>query len=100
MTLLAVKGGWVRTRQNTVIHHWRFEDGKTVPNQGSSFPLAPPNRGWYCWAYPENDREFEQWMNINCPTADYTHRFNSGDPMYTVYITEPLEAVVFTLKYL
>jgi len=35
-----------------------------------------------------------------CPTADITHRFNSGDPMYTVYISNDKEAVLFQLKWI
>ena len=72
------------------IRHWRFEDG-----------VGPysAQRGWYCWVYPENDHEFESWMESNCPTADVTHRFNSGDPMYSVYISDDTEATLFYLKW-
>ncbi len=82
------------------IYNWRFEDGKTCPNPGSEFPLTPPPRGWYCWAYPDDGKDFVQWMAKNCPTADCTHRFNSGDPMYTVYIRYDHEAILFQLKWL
>lgn len=99
MTLVAVKGGWVRERK-TVVHHWRFEDGKTPPNPGSKWEMKPPPRGWYCWVYPEDDREFETWMVKNCPTADWTHRFNSGDPMYTVNIKNDKEAMIFQLRWM
>ena len=87
-------------RNKTSIHHWRFEDGKTCPNPGSRWEMDPVPRGWYCWAYPADDREFEVWMSKNCPTADVTHRFNSGDPMYTVFIKEDKEATVFQLMWL
>lgn len=83
----------------TRIHHWRFEDGNTCPNPGHTIPLSAPPRGWYCWVYPDNDHEFEKWMFNHCPTADVTHRFNSGDPMYTVFIKDPQEATLFQLKY-
>jgi hypothetical protein len=86
--------------EKIAVHHWRFEDGKTCPNPGSKWESDPPPRGWYCWAYPQNDRAFEKWMHTNCPTADITHRFNSGDPMYTVYLNDPQEAVIFQLKWL
>jgi hypothetical protein len=49
--------------------------------------------------YPEDDHEFEIWMARHCPTADYTHRFNSGNPMWTVTILDDKEATLFTLKY-
>jgi len=85
---------------NTSVHHWRFEDGKTVPNSGSQWELDPPPRGWYCWVYPEDNFEFKSWMEKNCPTADCTHRFNSGNPMFTVYIFDEKEATLFQLRWL
>lgn len=100
MSLVAVKGGWVRSRNKTVVHHWRFEDGKTVPNPGSKWLLDPPPRGWYCWVYPEDYDSFYEWMNKNCPTAECTNRFNSGDPMITVFIKEDREATVFQLRWM
>lgn len=82
------------------IHHWRFEDGNTCPNPGSQWQLEPPPRGWYCWVYPDNTKEFLAWMDKNCPTADCTPRFNSGDPMVTVFITDDKESTLFQLKWL
>jgi hypothetical protein len=98
MTLVAVKGGWVKMHK-TVVNYWRFEDGNTCPNPGSMFPSDPPPRGWYCWVYADDD-EFREWMTKMCPTADITHRFNSGDPMWTVYIKEDTEATLFQLKWM
>ncbi len=98
MTLQAVKGGWVRMRK-TVVHHWRFENGVDPVNPGSQWPSIVP-RGWYCWVYPEDGGEFESWMAKNCPTTDCTHRFNSGDPMYTIYIKEDKEATIFQLRWM
>ena len=98
MTLIAVKGGWVKMRKTTV-NHWRFEDGNTCPNPGSMWE-SPPPRGWYCWVYPEDDFEFEEWMSRMCPTADCARRFNSGDPMTTVFISDDSEATLFQLKWL
>ena len=85
------------------VHHWRFEDGKTSPNAGHPIKeliLDPPPRGWYCWVYPEDDVKFEEWMSRMCPTADCTRRFNSGDPMTTVYISEDSEATAFQLRWM
>jgi hypothetical protein len=98
MTLTAVKGGWVNVRK-TSVQHWRFEDGKTCPNPDSRWPADPLPRGWYCWVYAADDTEFREWMTRMCPTADCTHRFNSGDPMTTIYISDDTEATLFTLKY-
>lgn len=90
------------------VHHWRFADGVPVKIEVLSrvdrimhptgFRTEP--RGWSGWAYVNDDREFEQWMKVNCPTADCTHRFNSGNPMYTIFISNDAEATVFTLKWL
>ena len=86
---------------NVYVVYWRFESGepKPVPESlrklyTSGYQEVPP-RGWYCWAYPSDDREFEQWMSKHCPTAEITHRFNSGDPMYTVMITDDQQAEIF-----
>ena len=85
------------------VHHWRFEDGTTSPNAGHPIKeliLDPPPRGWYCWVYPKDDRAFEEWMTRICPTADMCHRFNSGDPMWTVYIKDDVEATMFQLMWM
>lgn len=99
MALVAVKGGWVNVRK-TSVQHWRFEDGNTCPNPGSRWPADPPPRGWYCWVYAADDAEFSDWMSRMCPTADVVHRFNSGNPMHTVYIKEDAEATVFRLRWM
>jgi hypothetical protein len=99
MGLMAVKGGWINVRK-TLVQHWRFEDGKTCPNPGSQWESDPPPRGWYCWVYAADSMEFNQWMIRMCPTADCTHRFNSGDPMTTVYISDDKEATLFQLRWM
>ena len=80
------------------VHHWEFHNGVDPINPGSKWPMVPP-RSWTCWVYPEDDREFEAWMATHCPTADCTHRFNSGDPMYTVMIKDDAECMLFKLKW-
>jgi hypothetical protein len=82
----------------TSVQHWEFHNGVDPINPGSLWPMVPP-RGWTCWVYPDNDREFEVWMQEHCPTAECIHRFNSGDPMYTVYIHDERECMLFKLKY-
>lgn len=62
--------------------------------------MDPVPRGWYCWVYPEDDRAFEEWMARTCPTADVTHRFNSGNPMYTVFIKDDTEAMLFNMRWM
>ena len=85
------------------VHNWRFESGEQIQIKHSKyFPRGyrdGPTRGWYCWAYPTNYDKFEQWMAENCPNADRTPRFNSGDPMWTVYISDESEAAIFQLTW-
>ena len=103
MTLKSVPGGWVRTTK-TVVDHWRFESGEpedvgvSVVYPTGAREGAP--RGWYCWVYPHDDSAFIGWMTLNCPTADVVHRFNSGDPMHAVHITDDVEATLFILRWL
>ena len=91
-------------RSKTSIYHWRFETGEQEFVGASKVypsgyrPGAP--RGWYCWVYAEDDDEFEKWMRLNCPSADCTRRFNSGDPMTTVYIPDDNEAMLFKLRWI
>jgi hypothetical protein len=84
----------------TIIHHWRFNDGVTPINPGNPFGETILPRSWTCWVYPEDNHEFEIWMTRMCPTADFTPRFNSGDPMWTVDITDDKEATVFQLRWM
>ena len=99
-----IEMSFLLSQRKTRVHNWRFEAGE--PEFVGKSVIYPDGyrdgvpRGWYCWVYPENDIEFEQWMNEHCPTADYTHRFNSGDPMYTVYVSSEEESTLFVLKWL
>lgn len=98
MSLQAVKGGWVY-KSKTVVNNWCFWDGVTPVNPGNPFGEVTPERSWTCWVFPDNNHEFESWMATNCPGADVTFRFNSGNPMYTVTITDDQEAMLFQLKW-
>jgi hypothetical protein len=84
----------------TSVHHWRFETGDREDSVGHLWKHDPMPRGWYCWVYPKDGVDFDDWMKKNCPTADVTFRFNSGDPMYTVYIKEDEEATLFGLRWM
>lgn len=76
------------------ISYWEYKSGTPMTEwEEASLP------GWSCWAYPDDNREFEKWMKTNCPTANCIHRFNSGNPMYTVYITNEEEATSFKLQW-
>jgi hypothetical protein len=88
----------------TSVHHWRFETGEpqkvglSVVYTDGMMESSP--RGWYCWVYAEDDVAFADWMAENCPSSACIHRFNSGNPMWTVYITDEREATLFTLRWL
>jgi hypothetical protein len=84
----------------TSVHHWRFETGDREDSVGKLWKHDPMPRGWYCWVYPKDGVDFDDWMEKNCPTADVTFRFNSGDPMYTVYIKDDNEATLFGLRWM
>lgn len=87
-----------------IIKHWRYEDG--VPRkQLGLFPPDPIPAGYYCWAYPDDHNEFDEWMTQTYERDDreyragWEHRFNSGDPMFTVYIKSEQDAMLFQLRW-
>lgn len=94
------------------IHHWRYEDGwQNIP--AFLIEKGQPSKefhadivGWHCWVYPYSDdktfkdfEQFERWLDENCPSAEYTRRFNSGDPMITVFIRDKNDAAMFCLTW-
>jgi len=87
------------------INHWRYEDGWFETLQVLRKPGDPEREfredvaGWHCWAYCNDQSNFIDWMEANCPASDCTLRFNSGDPMITVHITDPNEAMIFALRF-
>lgn len=94
-------------REKTEVHHWHYEDGwryiypSVNIEDGETREFYEEMRGWHCWVYPHNDRDFEEWMDANIKGKyDYTHRFNSGDPMYTVNISNNEDALLFKLKWM
>jgi hypothetical protein len=87
-------------RRKTIVNHWTFHNGIDPINPGNPFGEIIVPRGWTCWVYPEDDHEFEDWMHRMCPTAECTRRFNSGDPMTTVNISDDKEAMLFQLRWL
>jgi hypothetical protein len=91
--------------QRVVIHHWRYEDGwHTVPSVlrkagEDEREFREEIVGWHCWAYCDDHHAFIAWMEEHCPGADCTPRFNSGDPMVTVSISNKDEAAYFMLNF-
>ncbi len=96
-------------RNKTVVNHWRYEDGwRDVPHVFRKKDPSLPERefseeivGWHCWVYAADDLEFHTWMEENMKYEyDCTFRFNSGDPMHTVFIKDDEDATMFKLKWL
>ena len=92
--------------QAVTVHHWRYEDGwQMVPavlrkdKNSSGKEFRKEIIGWHCWIYCNDHHEFLVWMEEHCPTADCVPRFNSGDPMITVHITNKDEAAYFMLNF-
>lgn len=72
------------------IRHW------SLLNDPEKFKTAR----YYCWVSPvQPDYDFKGWMAQHCPTANCEFRFNSGDPIYTVSITDEKEALIFKLQW-
>lgn len=91
--------------QRVLVQHWRYEDGWQYIPQVLRKPGASEKEyreelvGWHCWVYCNDHEVFLAWMEEHCPTADCTPRFNSGDPMITVHITNKEEAAYFMLNF-
>jgi hypothetical protein len=91
--------------QKITVNHWRYDDGwQTVPsilrkNGNPEREFREELVGWHCWVYCNDHHEFLTWMEEHCPKADCTTRFNSGNPMITVNITNKDEAAYFMLNF-
>lgn len=87
----------------THISYWKFETGEDE-YVGKNI-ICPTGyreglpKGWYCWVYSDDTYGFVDWMKLHCPTADATPRFNSGNPMVTVFIPSDKEASMFALSF-
>ena len=87
------------------ISYWKYSDGwdeEYNPITKSHTRMFSLSRvGWSCWAYPNDHYEFEQWMKENM-SGPYScvRRFNSGDPMNTVWIATNQDATLFKLTWM
>jgi len=89
------------------VNHWRYDDGwQDIPvilrnENGNVREFREEIKGWHCWVYPSNDIDFENWMKENMKGEyDCTFRFNSGNPMFTVLITDDEDATLFKLTWM
>lgn len=84
------------------IEHWRYEDGwhpvisLLRKDPKLEFEFDPSYQGWFCWVYPDSDEAFEKWAKDNFQhTYSLDHRFNGGNPMYTLVIHNKNDAATF-----
>lgn len=89
------------------VHHWRYEDGWIeIPpilrkDGGPDREFNSQRRGWFCWVYTDDEASFTKWMKKNMKGKyDCTFRFNSGDPMHTVWIQNDEDATLFKLTWM
>ena len=90
--------------------HWRYDNGwREIPyslrNNSSAITCEQyydeEYHGWHCHVHTSNEDEFEIWMAENMNGVyDCTFRFNSGHPMYTVFIKDDQDATLFKLTWL
>jgi len=87
----------------TIVTNWRYSDGYhryyLLGKMIEEFSEAAV--GWECWVYPEDNLDLNKWMEENM-IGDFEcdFRFNSGDPMYTVFIKSDQDATAFKLKWM
>jgi hypothetical protein len=92
----------------TLVRHWEYMDGWRDAYQYINGRAMVTTKefdetlvGWHCWVYPADDDLFVQWMENNMKGEyECDHRFNSGDPMYTVKIKDDEDATLFKLTWM
>ncbi|HEY6435441.1 MAG TPA: hypothetical protein VIY47_02545 [Ignavibacteriaceae bacterium] len=91
-----------------VVKNWRYEDGMRDIPEALLNPLGPTTntrffdkdlQGWHCRVFGA-DKDFEKWMKRNMKGKhDCTFRFNSGNPMHSIWIKEDQDATLFKLTW-
>ena len=76
----------VVTQSQTTILYWKYQSGADF-------------LGYSCCVKTYEHDVFQKWMEKNCPKTEVIYKFNSGDPIYTVYIPDEVEALLFKLKW-
>lgn len=93
-----------------IVNHWRYDNGmRELPEilkpKNSAVTLtsyfSEEYKGWHCWFYTTEDLNIEEWMEENM-SGEYEcdFRFNSGNPMHTIFIKSDEDASLFKLKWL
>jgi hypothetical protein len=91
------------------VYHWRYDDGWAIDEFADTIQYSAVAkgyfdeqiRGWHCRVYTDDDREFKKWMLQNMKGKyDATSRFNSGNPMITVWIESNEDATMFKMVWM
>jgi len=80
-------------RDDIFVDHWRYMD------RISDDEYFQP--GWRCWVYDRLCKiDIEGWMEVNMQGEyDCELKFNSGNPIYLIYIKEEKDAAYFALNF-
>jgi hypothetical protein len=85
---------------NVKVCYWSRRDESGITYHETLF-YSKEASGWHCWAYTDDNKKFLDWMHQNMKhDYDATPRFNSGDPMITVKITNAEDASLFKLMFI
>lgn len=96
--------------RTTSVHHWHYDNGwhdipcGLIDKNNISTNDKYFNEelvGWHCWVYEAEGVDISEWMKQNMKGKfDCTLRFNSGDPMHTIWIKDDEDATLFKLKWM
>ena len=78
------------------IQYWRNIADDPIDHRGDN------TIGYFCWAYAaRSEFDLEKWMEDHFQGKfECTLRFNSGDPMYSVWIEQDIDATLFCLTFM
>jgi hypothetical protein len=87
------------------VRHWRYDDGrvKTFDRKIGAWvdlgEVEDEQKGWHCWVYLDDQFEitrFNNWLQLHIRKGyEAIRRFNSGNPMTTLIISDDDEAMKF-----
>lgn len=87
------------------VYYWEYHNGVDLPPNAAllkslDIDCEPNPKGYTCHVFTDEPESFENWMKRNIiGSYDCTWRFNSGNPMYTVFIKDDEDAMLFKLKW-